>query len=143
MKQRQLLVIEDDPDIATIVCDVANEVGFKTHTAQTSKEIAQQYENIQPDVIILDLLMPDQDGFETLHFLSERCCTAHIVILSGQDRYRGMAEGLGRALGISVVDNISKPFRIADLRDKLRVIMSQLPDEESSDSLPNSSEDAA
>jgi DNA-binding response OmpR family regulator len=112
-----LLVVEDDPRIASLVCHVAAEAGFKAYAATGPEAITQAYLSVQPDLIVLDVFMPDMDGLEVLQFLRQQFSNARIVIISGSDSTsRRMTENLGKALGFNIEANISKPFQIAELR---------------------------
>jgi len=112
-----LLVVEDDPLIASLICHVAIEAGFNARSATGPKAIVKAYDNMQPDVIVLDVFMPDMDGLEVLQFLREQFSGARIVIISGSDSSsRRMTENLGKALGFTIEANISKPFQIPEVR---------------------------
>lgn len=77
MVERRLLVIEDDPRIARLVCHAAEAAGFIALTATGPRAIEKVYGNLQPDVIILDLHMPDMDGIEVLQFLHQQFSRAY------------------------------------------------------------------
>lgn len=130
MARHRLLVIEDDDRIADLVCDVAKDSGFAIYKAPSGKELVSVYENFDPEVIVLDVLMPDVDGFEVMDFLSNRCSKAVILIMSGNDTYREMAERMAVARGLNISNIIPKPFRIAALRHTLQKVRSHLPPEE-------------
>ena len=117
MNNNCLLVIEDDPRIASLICHLAGEAGFNARSATGPDAITQAFEHMQPDVIVLDVFMPDMDGLEVLQFLREQFSRARIVIISGSDSSsRRMTENLGKALGFNIEANISKPFQIPELR---------------------------
>lgn len=121
MMPKQLLIVEDDKKIATLVCKVAEEAGFTAHIAD-GENFAEYYNKIKPDVIILDVFMPGVDGFEIIQFLGDEKSQAHIVILSGNDSYRAMAENFANALGLQIDINVAKPFRVKALRMCLQEI---------------------
>ena len=127
MFNRRLLVIEDDVRIANLICHLATKVGFTTHYATGRVAITKAYNNFLPDVIVLDVLMPDMDGIEVLQFLRQKFSAAHIVIMSGSDNsFRKMTESLGKGIGLIIDANISKPFRIAEVRAILEKIKESL-----------------
>lgn len=116
-------MIEDDNKIANLICHVATEMGFTAHAATGPEAIIKAYESLQPEVIIMDLFMPDMDGIEVLQFLRRQFSPARIVIISGSDvSSRRMTESLGKGLGLIIEANISKPFQIAELRATLEKI---------------------
>lgn len=118
----RLLAIEDNQNIADMICRAASDMGFQTQSTDGG-HAAEIYQSFKPDIIVLDILMPEKDGLEVLQFLKESKCQAHIVILSGSsDAYRKIAERLGTANGLNIVGNLSKPFRI----NELRMILTQI-----------------
>lgn len=83
-----VLVIEDDCEIADLLCEVLERQGFRTqHTTrgETGWKFAQR---IEPDVILLDLRLPDADGFELCQRMSdhEATCTIPVILLSGMEQ---------------------------------------------------------
>lgn len=120
MHKERLLAIEDDPRLASIIARVAQDAGFEPHTVSDAALIQRAYETIQPDVIVLDILMPDMDGIDVLNYLGDQHSKAKIIILSGSLQYRDMAEKLGDGRGLSIIANVSKPFRTASLASVLR-----------------------
>ena len=116
MTELRLLSIEDDINVAALICRVAQESGFAARTA-FGTQIEKAYEEFQPDVIVLDIMMPDMDGIEVLQYLRERCCRSHIVIMSGSDGLsRRIVERMGNSLGFTIIANMTKPFRVPALR---------------------------
>jgi DNA-binding response OmpR family regulator len=133
MHKPRLLVIEDEEQIASMISRIATEEGFTATTASGLKMIERTYLDFQPDVIILDIVMPDMDGLEVLQFLHRQFSKAHIIILSGSEALsRRIAETLGKALGLMMVANMSKPFRVDPMRKLLQETRESLA------SLPNS-----
>ena len=117
MNNNFLLVVEDDPRIASLVCHLASEAGFSARSATGPEAITTAFEHMQPDVIVMDIFMPDMDGLEVLQFLRQQFSRARIVIISGSDgASRRMTENLAKALGFTIDANISKPFLIPEVR---------------------------
>ena len=122
MPKHRLLVIEDNKDLAELICTVAVEAGFDARTTSSPSEIQPLYDTYKPQVLILDILMPDMDGFEVLRFLHKSGSTARIVILSGAEDYRAMAEKMADGLQLTIDANLRKPFRIKELTSALEAI---------------------
>lgn len=123
----RLMVVEDDQRIADLVSRTAVDAGFITHRVTKSAHIMTLYNQFAPDVLVLDIFMPDMDGFEVLEWLKSRASDISIILISGQDAYRNMALKLGLDQGLNIVGNISKPFRVHQLRMELEKVKSSLP----------------
>jgi signal transduction histidine kinase/DNA-binding response OmpR family regulator/CHASE3 domain sensor protein len=77
---RQLLVIEDDPVFAAIVCDLSRELGFQCLVASTADEAMHLARTYRPSAVVLDLGLPDQSGLIVLDRLKQDDATRHIPI---------------------------------------------------------------
>ena len=123
MSPKHLLIAEDDDGIARLVASAAKKAGFESRCVHDGLELTRIYDEFQPEVIVLDILMPNMDGIETLSFLNTCGRKAQIIILSGQGNYRHWTERMGVAYNLSIVATVSKPFRMAELRQLFETIM--------------------
>jgi len=122
----RLLVVEDSRNIADMVCRLAEDLGFTTLYA-LGTAATEAYDDFQPHVVVLDIIMPEFDGLEFMKFLKTRDSVSKIVLMSGSsDLYRGAAENLGAARGLAIAANVPKPFRIADMRKVIEKIKDSL-----------------
>jgi DNA-binding response OmpR family regulator len=120
MSDRHLLIIDDEPAMLKLVARIATGCGFQTRPTDTAEAFKSAYAELPPDVIILDLAMPDEDGVELLRFLSDAKCSATILIISGSDvRVLQAARNLGEARGLRMAGILAKPVRADDLRAAL------------------------
>ena len=126
MQDKKILIIEDDFQLNSLIGKIARDVGFQTESCLSGKELVNIYEQFIPDIIVLDILMPDNDGFEVLKFLQEKQSRARIIILSGQDNYREMAVHMATGLGLKIDASVPKPFRVAALRSALRDMIADM-----------------
>lgn len=117
MGRNRLLVIDDEPEIGRIIRRVAEGCGYAVEVASDAQTFMAAYRAFKPDVIALDLVMPQTDGVELLRFLAEAKCEARLVIVSGFDP--GTVEAaarLGAARGLCVAGTVPKPVRVSALR---------------------------
>lgn len=120
----RLLVVEDDQNIADLVMRIAGEVGFITQHSN-GNQLKKVYQQFQPDIIVLDIIMPDMDGIEVLQYLKDQHKRLRIILLSGSpDSYRSIAHSLGQAVGFTIEASIAKPFRVGELREVLKHVLS-------------------
>lgn len=109
-----ILIIEDDPDIATLIQMVLNNGGYKTDIAYSAEEAKQKIKEKNYSLISLDLLLPKQQGISFIQELREDEATANIpivVVSAVADKKQNELHG-----GFGIVDWISKPIDMTRLQ---------------------------
>ncbi|MCX8060967.1 MAG: response regulator [Anaerolineales bacterium] len=117
MSKARLLIVEDDNDIATMLRIYFASQGYEVDIASRGSEALEKTRQNMPHLIILDIMLPDLDGFEVCRTLRTNTRTSHvpIIFLTQKDERSDKLQGL--ELGAD--DYITKPFDIEEL--KLRV----------------------
>ena len=113
MAQRDpvLLAFDDDQEIVETICAIGVRAGFRTVSSGASSRLRELIESLKPDVVVLDLQMPEEDGISALRYLADIQCTAKIFLITGMDeRTIASAEQYGLRRGLSVVGTLQKPF---------------------------------
>ncbi len=113
MAQRDpvLLAFDDDQEIVETICAIAVRAGFHTVSSGASSRLRELVESSKPDVVVLDLQMPEEDGVSALRYLADIQCAAKIFLITGMDeRTIASAEQYGLRRGLSVVGTLQKPF---------------------------------
>ncbi|HEY4265340.1 MAG TPA: response regulator [Micropepsaceae bacterium] len=129
MSVTRLLMIDDEPYIGALVRRVAEGLDYEMRFVTLADEFKRTHRSLDPDVVILDLSMPDIDGIELLKFLATEKSRARILILSGFDaRILNGARRLGEDRGLHMAGIVSKPVRIAELRTILETLKTTQPD---------------
>ena len=95
--------------------------GFQVETAETASEATASYDRRLPDLVLLDLSLPDGDGFEIVRHIRERSGTP-IIVLSA----RGGERDKVNALDLGADDYMTKPFGIDELLARIRVALRHL-----------------
>ena len=120
--QPVLLVLDDDQEIVDVICTIGAQAGFRPvgSAATTPKELQTALAASRPDVIVLDLQMPGQDGVTTLRYLADAGVPARVLLVTGMDeRTIGAAEQYGLRRGLQVLGTLQKPFDPDDLLAQL------------------------
>lgn len=123
---RKLLVIDDEQDLLDFLRNVLSEEGYAVSTAPDGVQGISRARHEHPDLILLDLMMPQMDGWEVLRILKSLPETAKtpVVVLTArmdpQSKWEGWQQG--------AVDYITKPFSLQELKLRLREILLQLGD---------------
>ena len=109
----QILVVDDSPDIVEMLAETLTRQGYRVRSAASGGEALSSVAVEAPDLILLDIRMPDMDGYEVCHHLRSegRGYGIPIIFISGLDETRDVVKGF-RAGGI---DYISKPFHLPEV----------------------------
>jgi CheY-like chemotaxis protein len=114
---RRLLAIDDTPDSAELVVRCARKCGYEAMSLSAISEMADLVARWQPDVLTLDLSMPEMDGIGLLSLLREAGFCGDIVIISGQDeKLRRAAGQIAAEKGMRVLAELPKPLELTQLR---------------------------
>ena len=120
LDKKRLLVVDDSLEITNLIGQIAETVGLDVHTLNDSSVFFKEFETLGPDLVCIDIHMPDVDGIEILRWLSGRAASVGIIILSGGDPlFSKVAERIGQASKLAV-QTIEKPFRVEEMRGVLR-----------------------
>jgi CheY-like chemotaxis protein len=120
-----VLVVEDDPDLRRILCLQLAKAGYATVEAENGKEGFEQAKQTSPDLILLDLMMPELDGFQVLKRIKSLDALTDIPVLiltaSHDDHHRRksvshMANGF-----------MTKPYTVDQLREEIGRLLAPAP----------------
>ena len=114
----KILLVEDDEAIARMLTDVLESAGYQVREAPTGAAARALVEQVRPDLIILDLVLPDEDGLVLCSVL-KNMANVPILICSGTHRRRDAF----LSLKLGADDFIAKPFDIYDLLARVEVLL--------------------
>lgn len=122
LRAHTVVVIEDDPDIRELVRSVLARTGVLVHTAENGIDGIALVERVRPDLVTLDIGLPDIDGYEVARRLrlSARASDVRILMLSARSHELDPARG--RDSGAEL--HLSKPFRPRELRAQVEELLS-------------------
>ncbi|MEQ0558561.1 response regulator transcription factor [Amycolatopsis sp. NEAU-NG30] len=115
----RLLVVDDEPHIADLVATVARYEGWQAVTAGSGQAALSQAAEFGPDIVVLDLMLPDLDGFTVLDRLRRNGSTVPVVFLTAKDATADRVAGLTRGGD----DYLVKPFSVEELMARLRAVL--------------------
>lgn len=113
-----ILLVEDDAAISFMLTDVLESSGYQVREAATGFAARAQVEQLRPDLIILDLVLPDEDGLVLCSVL-KNMANAPILVCSGTQRRRDAF----LSLKLGADDFIAKPFDVYDLLARVEVLL--------------------
>jgi two-component system OmpR family response regulator len=115
----RLLVVDDEPHIAQLVATVARYEGWTAVTAGTGEDALREAAIFGPDIVVLDLMLPDIDGFTVLDRLRDAGTSVPVVFLTAKDATADRVAGLTRGGD----DYLVKPFSVEELMARLRAVL--------------------
>jgi DNA-binding response OmpR family regulator len=123
----RILVVEDEPAMRRLVCDNLAFDRFTAVPAGTGQAALDLLEGSSFQLVILDLMLPDVDGFQVLTRLRERGDMVPVLMLTA----RGSEDDRVRGLSVGADDYLVKPFSILELMSRIRAILRRVPQVES------------
>jgi two-component system, OmpR family, KDP operon response regulator KdpE len=127
----RVLIVEDDPNIVDLIRSNLAVRGFDTLVSFDGSKALTLLETEEPDMVLLDLMLPEVDGFELCRQIRERSNVAIIVVSA-----RGGERDKVTALNMGADDYMTKPFSIEELLARITATLRRTRPTAASDSLP-------
>ena len=115
----RILVVDDEPSITDLVATVLRYEGFEVRTAPTGRKALTAATDFRPHLVVLDIMLPDLDGFEVQRRLSTDGERVPILFLTARDA----TEDKVRGLTAGADDYVTKPFSLEELVARIRSII--------------------
>ena len=124
MSQAQILVVDDEPDIRQLVQEILEDEGYSVQVAKDGESARLVYTQQKPDLVLLDIWMPDIDGISLLkEWASSGNLESQVVIMSGH----GTLETAVEATRLGAFDFVQKPLSLAKLLATVRKALESRP----------------
>ena len=128
MSKPILLIVDDEPDIADFATYVGEDSDYDVITMSSGKEFQEAYSLLSPNLILMDVAIPDIDAVGLLEWLKKQPGKhAPIILMSGHGDYMlNWAKTVGTESGLSIIGTLSKPISYDDLKNVLSDAKSKL-----------------
>jgi two-component system OmpR family response regulator len=127
----RLLVVDDEPNIRDLLAASLRFAGFEVITAANGREALNAAQTQNPDLLVLDVMLPDMDGFTITRRLRERGGTTPVLFLTAKGETADKIAGLT----VGGDDYVTKPFSLEEVVARIRAILRRtspdVPDEDS------------
>jgi DNA-binding response OmpR family regulator len=121
MSNTRVLIVEDEPMIGELLCGVFDMHGYQARLACTGKDGLHQASDWCPDIVLLDVMLPDIDGFEVCRSIRAQGAGPGIVMLTGMMTHEGRVRGFG-----SGTDRfLTKPFNVTSLMSEVESVLEE------------------
>lgn len=114
----RILVVEDDPEIRGLLTRFLHQHGYATSVAVTKDNVRQQIDAAQIDLVLLDLMLPQESGYELCQYLRQTTGIPVIMVTALADIRERIA-----GLDLGADDYVSKPFDLAELEARIRAVL--------------------
>jgi two-component system OmpR family response regulator len=116
---QRILVVDDETSISDLISTSLRFVGFEVRTAATGSQALAVAEEFKPHAIVLDVMLPDQDGFEVCRQIRNEGVNVGVLFLTAKDGMEDKVAGLT----IGGDDYMTKPFSLEELVARLRALL--------------------
>jgi two-component system OmpR family response regulator len=122
--QAKLLVVDDEPDIVELLSASLKYHGYAVATAKSGREAMEEARRFRPDMILLDVMMPELDGFDVLRRLRGEGTRTPVLFLTARDATEDKIKGL--TLGGD--DYVTKPFSLSEILARIQAVLRRAND---------------
>ncbi len=118
----RILLVEDDPSLALGLCDTLEFEGFEVKHARTGQDGIHSARQEHPDCIILDLMLPDTNGYRVCELIRKDDPVVPIIMLTARSQEADKIRGLD----VGADDYVTKPFSVGELVARIRAIFRRM-----------------
>lgn len=122
MKKIKVLLVEDEQTLAMIIKDTLTDEGFDIITAENGVEGLKLFAEIDPDILVADVMMPELDGFEMVNKIRQADKSTPILFLTARSAIKDVVDGF--ELGAN--DYLKKPFNMQELIVRIKALVGRV-----------------
>ena len=115
-----VLVVDDEDQLRQLIREILEKAGYQVTEARDGKEAVLQYRLAPADVVIMDILMPEQDGLESISTLRQEFPNVKIIAITGGSEMIGILGFLDVARMMGAHRTLQKPFEMQTLLDSVQ-----------------------
>src|ERR1700749_4954141 len=115
----RVLLVDDEPALTNLVKMALHYEGWTVEVAHNGREAVSKFDDVEPDVLVLDIMLPDVDGLQILKRVRESGHYTHTFVLPARDSFMYRLTGLTSGAD----DYMTKPFSLEELVARLRGLL--------------------
>lgn len=127
----KVLIVDDEPSIRDLLTRHLRFEGFRTHAVSNGHDAVDAAEKGEPDIILLDVMLPDMSGFSVTKKIRSMGITAPVLFLTARDETEDKITGLT----VGGDDYVTKPFSLAEIVARIQAILRRTKAAESQDAV--------
>ena len=121
MNKKKILIVEDDPSVVVFAVDNLEYMGYDVTVARNGKDGLNRANSLKPDLIILDVMMPEMDGFEVCQSLKSKTETKDIPIL--MLTAKGQVQDKVKGFSVGADDYLPKPYEKDEFEARVKALI--------------------
>lgn len=114
-----ILVVEDDENLRLALCDNLEDEGYDVVGVAGGRAALESAQSRPPQLVVLDIMLPDLDGYAVCRSLRQTGCTAKVLMLTA----RTLEDDVVRGLDAGADDYLAKPYRLRELLARIRALL--------------------
>lgn len=115
-----VLIVDDEEQVRHLIRGALEACGYQIREAANGRDGLAQYRAQPADVVIMDILMPDQDGFESLRTLRKEFPSSRVIAITGESDMIGILDYLDVATMLGACRTFQKPFQVTALVEAVK-----------------------
>ena len=119
LKKHKILVVDDSDNNLFLLEEILLDYNYEVFTAKGGKEAVEIIRNEEPDLILLDIMMPDYSGYNVMEYMQSNKIDTHVIVISARTSKEDIAKA--HKLGAKVF--IRKPLIITHVLDKIEEVL--------------------
>ena len=120
---RNVLVVDDAAFMRMMIRDILTKEGYTIHEAVNGRDAVEKYEELHPDLVTMDITMPEMSGLEALRVIRERDPQARVLMVSAMGQQKMIVE----ALEAGAMDFLVKPFQPTKVLETVKKCLQSVP----------------
>jgi len=120
---RSVLVVDDAAFMRMMLRDILGGEGYVVHEAVNGRDAVEKYASVHPDLVTMDITMPEMDGLEAIRRIRREDPGARVLVVSAMGQQQLIVE----ALEAGALDFVVKPFQPAKVLEKVRTCLQPAP----------------
>ena len=117
---KKILVVEDEKDTLALLADGLRRLDFTVETSTDGKDAIQKVQDFMPDVVVLDVMLPELDGLEVLKWIKKNKPDVFVMLATGKKEIEDIKKGYSLEADYYVI----KPYTIDEILKGINVILS-------------------
>lgn len=118
MNAQRICIVDDEPKIVRFVAANLKSIGYEVSTMSAGEELLEKFDLVSPDLILLDIMMPGQDGFCVLEKL-RKFSNVPVIMLTARSNSKDKVQGLNSGAD----DYLTKPFSLDELFARVNAVL--------------------